>query len=228
VGTIRAVRQMLVAAARRHARVRDEAEDLAHDIVLAALRRGLALDSDSFGRAADASALRHGAFVARSAARRRARELLYALDLEPTDTDPPNGSDGAPSTQLPSALHTTLLLLSLGHTKSELRSALGLTDVALRKRLQGLRQRAPLARPQFTKPSARSPALRRSQVAVLPQLAARRDKGGHPRRLIALSDGEGHGIIFSEVLTNARGAATSNASEPHPPGNEAPDQGKPC
>jgi DNA-directed RNA polymerase specialized sigma24 family protein len=219
---------MLVAAARRHARVRDDAEDLAHDIVLAALRRGLALDSDSFARAADASARRHGAFVARSAARRRSRELLYALDIEPTETESPNGRAGVPSAELPSSLHTTLLLLSLGHTKSELRSALGLTDPALRKRLQGLRERAPLARPDFAQPSARSGGLRRTQVAILPQLAAGRDEGGHLRRHIALSDWEGHGIIFSEVLTKARRAATSNASEPHSPGNEAPDQGKPC
>jgi hypothetical protein len=212
---------MLVAASRRHTRLRDEAEDLAHDIVIAALHRGIALDGDRFARTADASARRHGAFVARSAARRRARELLCALDVESTDPGEPSQSDGVPPTGLPSALHTTLLLLSLGHTKSELRSALGLTDAALRKRLQGLRERAPLARPQFAEPTARSADLRRTQVAVLqrlpPQIAGYRPRG----RLIALGDCEGHGIIFSEVLTNARGTATSPHLTPQCPGNEA-------
>jgi hypothetical protein len=221
MGTIRAVRQMLVAASRRHARVRDEAEDLAHDIVVAALGRGLALDGDKFARAADASARRHGAFVARSAARRRARELLWVFDIEPTDADEPHGGDVRRQTELPFALHTTLLLLSLGHTKAELRSALGLTDAALRKRLQGLRQRAPLARPQFAEPTARSSGLRRTQVAVLSRLPPRLDGCRHSARLIALSDCEGHGIILSEVLTNTRGTATSPHLTPNCPGDEA-------
>jgi hypothetical protein len=228
VGAIRDVRQVLVAASRRHSRVGHEAEDVAHDIIVVALRRGLALDGDRFARTAAASARLHGAFVARSAARRRARELLCALEPEATDTDEPDRGDGVPSTLLPSALHTTFLLLSLGHTKSELRSALGITDAALRKRLQGLRERAPLARPRFAERSAGSPGLRRAQVEYLPRLAPRLEGCQGSGRLIAVSDCEGHGIIFSEVLTNARGTATSNASAPDLRGNEAPVKGKSC
>lgn len=208
--------------------MRDEAEDLAHDIIVAALRRGLALEDDGFARSADASARRHGAFVARSAARRRARELLSALEPEATDNNEPNKREGGPSSLLPSALHTTLALLSLGHTKSELRAALGITDAALRKRIQSLRQRAPLARPQFAERSACSPDLRRTQVGLLPQLAPRLARGCGGERLIAVSDGDGHGIIFSEVLTNGTGTATSTVSDPISRGNEAPVKGKPC
>jgi DNA-directed RNA polymerase specialized sigma24 family protein len=238
VGTIRDVRRVLVAASRRHSRVSHEAEDVAHDIIVAALRRGLALEDDRFARTADASARQHGAFVARSAARRRARELLCAAEPEGTDADGPNDgslnggslNDGAgvPSTGLPSALEITLLLLSLGHTKSELCSALGITDAALRKRLQGLRERAPLARPRFAERSAGSPSLRRTQVGLLPELAPRLEGCRGSGRLIAVSDGDGHGIIFSEVLTNARGTATANARAPDFRGNEAPVKGKPC
>ena len=172
---------MLVAASRRHSRVGHEAEDVAHDIVVAALRRGLALESDWFARAADASARQHGAFVARSAARRRARELLCAMEPDAKSAEEPDDGEGLPSTLLPFALQTTLLLLSLGHTKSELRAALGITDATLRKRLQGLRERAPLARPRFAERRARSPGLRRAQVGFLPQLAPRlegRSSGG--------------------------------------------------
>jgi hypothetical protein len=214
VATIRDVRRMLVAASRRHGRVGHEAEDVAHDIILAALRRGITLEGDRFACTVDASARQHGAFVARSAARRRARELLCAAGPEATDTDQPSDYPAGPSISLPSALQTTLLLLSLGLTKAELRFTLGITDAALRKRLQGLRERAPLARPQFAERSACRPSLRRTQVEFLPQLAPRLESRGGSGRLLAVSDCEGHGIIFSEVLTNARGTATSNASAP--------------
>jgi len=199
---------MLVAASRRYARVDHEAEDVAQDVLLAALGRGLALDGEAFSRAADASARQHAAFVARSAARRRARELRCAVDPGGAEADEPCDGEGAPAESLPSVLRTTLLLLSLGHTKSELRSALGITDAALRKRIQGLRERSPLARPRFSGPRVSSPGLRRAQIACLPRLAPKLNGG----RLIAVSDGDGHGIIFSEALTNATGTATSHAS----------------
>jgi hypothetical protein len=219
------VRRALVAASRRHSRVGHEAEDVAHDIVVAALRCGLPLEGDGFARSADASARQHGAFVARSAARRRARELVCAV--EPDIDEPCDGAEGVPSTSLPAVLRTTLLLLSLGHTKAELRSALGITDAALRKRLQGLRERGPLARPWFGERSVGSPGLRRTQVGVLPRLAPRLEDGGGVGRVIAVGDCEGHGIIFTEVLMPATGTATSNASPPALRGNEAPVKRKP-
>jgi hypothetical protein len=228
VRTLREVRRVLVAASRRHSRVDHEAEDLAHDIVLAALRRGLALEGDGFAHTVAASARQHAAFVARSAARRRARELLCAIESDATETDELHAAEGVPFTYLPPALQTTLLLLSLGHTKSELCAALGLSDAALRKRFQGLRERAPLARPRFTERGECSPSLRRTQVEFLPQLSPRLEGGRGGGRLIAVSDCDGHGIIFSEVLTNPRGTATSSASAPDSQADEAPSKGNPC
>lgn len=229
MATLREVRELLIVAARRYSRVRHEAEDLAHDLIVAALRRRLRLEDDGFTRAANASARRHGAFTARSAARRRARESFYALEAGSWQSDEPITTEVVASRPLPAALHTTLLLLILGHTRSELRSALGLTDVALRKRLQGLRARAPIARPVLAKPLSSSPLeLRRAQVRLAPRLAALLQATGSSGRLVAVSDGDGHGIIFSEVLTNGPGTATTGASSPDSRGHETFVKGQPC
>jgi DNA-directed RNA polymerase specialized sigma24 family protein len=47
--SIATLRELLVAISRRHSRVAHEAEDIAQDIILSALRRGAALESEAFG-----------------------------------------------------------------------------------------------------------------------------------------------------------------------------------
>lgn len=200
---------------------------MAHDLVVAALRRGLDLEEEAFIRSGRAAARLHSAFLARSAARRRARERLGAAeDVSDDGIEARQGSPEPASLGLSSALETTLLLLVLGHTKSELRSLLGLTDEALRKRLQALRARAPLARPRV--PAAHHgagyPQLRRAQIRVLPRLAEQAAGEGQAGRLLASSDPDGHGVIFAEVLTKRPGTATPDAPRPDPRRN----QGKPC
>jgi hypothetical protein len=109
------------------------------------------------------------------------------------------------------ALRTTLLLLMSGLEKAELRLVLGVSDAALRKRFQALREHGPLARPELPIP-ARTPAIsqvRRSQVEILPRLAPAVVADG---RVLAVSDPDGHGIIFSEALTSRGRTATSDAS----------------
>lgn len=201
MSNVRAVRESLVEAARRHSRVAHEVEDLAHDVVVAALRRGLALDDESFVRGVHGAARRHGAFLARSACRRRAREVGATTDHSPSDDAERHPVEGAPLSVLSPTLRTTLLLLALGLDKAELRVALGVTDPALRKRFQALRDHAPLARPELTVPS-RTPTvsrLRRSQVQLLPRLATVGDRP--TARVLGAGDPDGHGIIFAEVLT---------------------------
>jgi DNA-directed RNA polymerase specialized sigma24 family protein len=215
MGTTGEVRQLLVLASRRHSRVREEAEDVAHDIIVAALRRGLPLEDEGFARTIDASARRHAAFVARGAARRRAREVRFALEPAGGELGETNLPEGVAPAALPSALRTTLLLLSLGHTKSELRSALGLSDATLRKRIQGLRERAPLARPEFTERAVFFPQVRRTQVGLVLRLASSLEGRG---RMVAASDCDGHGIIFAEVLTNERATATTQRRPRNFPG----------
>jgi DNA-directed RNA polymerase specialized sigma24 family protein len=226
VSPLEALRASVVAASRRYSRVAHEVEDLAHDIILSALRRGVPLEGEAFLRTADGAARRHGAFLARTAGRRRARELrdgervdVGAQHVEVDVAD----DEGAPLSGLSPSLRTTLLLLFLGLDKAELRHALGLTDAALRKRFQALRDHAPLARPHVAVPS-RTPALvqlRRSQVGLLQRLAgpeAGAGEGREPaRRVVAASDPDGHGIIFAEVLTPAGRTATAPARDPDAP-----------
>jgi DNA-directed RNA polymerase specialized sigma24 family protein len=188
--TAQAIRTSLVAAARRYSRVAHEVEDLAHDLVVSALRRGV-LASPEFLRSIHGAARRHGAFLARSAERRRAREA-HAVPVEVAVEEAP---EGASLSVLSPALQTTLLLLAAGLEKAELHIALGVTDAALRKRFQALRASAPLARPAVVRTEIPR-QLRRVQVSALPRLAA--------SRALATSDPDGHGLI----LTFGGGTAT--------------------
>lgn len=233
--TLRAVRASLVNISRRTSRVAHEAEDLAHDILLAALGRGLPLDGDTFLRSVHGAARRHGAFLARSAARRRAREASSAADYmcrSDCEEDRDDAPEGAPLSALSPALQTTLLLLLSGLEKAELRLALGVTDAALRKRFQALRDHAPLARPRLHLPERTGvlALLRRVQVALLPRLG-RSGTASHMQapRVLAVSDPDGHGIIFAEVLTPGGRAATTGAASNAPrAGTEPHAKGNPC
>ncbi len=185
------MRQSLVEAARRYTRLAHEAEDIAHDLIVAALQRGLALDGEVFLRGLAGSARRHSAFLARTAGRRRVREARYAL--LPVDA-PDEGPRGATrEVALSTALRTTLLLLAAGLDKAELRVVLGVTDAALRQRFSSLRGAAPLARPMFSRASpSSSPQFRRSQTRVLSRLAA-------GQRALAVRDPDGHGLVFMQL-----------------------------
>jgi DNA-directed RNA polymerase specialized sigma24 family protein len=215
MSTLRAVRQSLVEVARRYSRVAHEVEDLAHDIIVSALRRGSPLDGEAFLRSAHGAARRHGAFLARSAGRRRAREMVSAAGDGAGGAVPAGDGvpEGAPLSVLSPTLRTTLFLLLLGLEKAELRLALGVTDAALRKRFQALRKHGPLARPDLPVPRRTTALsqLRRSQVKLLPRLAAALVGDGHAPRVLAASDPDGHGLIFAEALTPSPRTATSSA-----------------
>jgi DNA-directed RNA polymerase specialized sigma24 family protein len=229
MSTLREIRASLVEVSRRYSRVAHEVEDLAHDIVVSALRRGSSLDGETFLRSARGAAQRHAAFLARSAGRRRAREVSSAGE-HVVDGDADAGADadeGAPLSVLSPTLRTTLFLLLSGLEKAELRVALGVTDAALRKRFQALRGHGPLARPDFPVPR-RTPALfqlRRSQVGVLRRLAVALIGDDPARRVLAASDPDGHGVIFAEALTPGRRAATSYASATN---DRTRRKGNPC
>lgn len=213
--TARALRSSLLEASRRYSRLAHEAEDLAHDLLVSALQRGLELDDEALLRSAGGAARRHGAFLARTAARRRIREERAAM-LEPEEMPDLAHDDLEPTplSTLTPTLRTTLLLLALGLDKAELRATLGLDDAALRKRFQALRERAPLEKPELRLPF-RTPTLhrlRRSQLRLLAQLARRRSSGRRAPRLLAIGDPDGHGIILSEALTSGPCAATTGTS----------------
>jgi hypothetical protein len=98
MSTLQQIRASLVEVSRRYSRASHEVEDLAHDIILSALRRGSALDGETFLRSVHGAARRHGAFLARSAGRRRAREVFSAgADVADGNGDTPHDVDeGAP------------------------------------------------------------------------------------------------------------------------------------
>jgi DNA-directed RNA polymerase specialized sigma24 family protein len=228
MSTLQEIRESLVEASRRYSRVAHEIEDLAHDIILSALRRGASLDGETLLRSAHGAARRHGAFLARSAGRRRARETSAAGEhVAAGDVDAGDDVvDGAPLSVLSPALRTTLLLLFLGLEKAELRLALGVTDAALRKRFQALREHGPLARPDLRIPTrtAAVAELRRSQVRLLPRLAAR-VSDHHARRVLGASDPDGHGLIFAQALTPGRRTATFDTSATN---DRTRAKGNPC
>ena len=213
MSTLRAIRESLIEVSRRHSRVAHEVEDLAHDIILSALRRGSPLDGEAFVRNLRSAARRHGAFLARSAARRRAREARDAVNHdERREVDARDDLvEGAPLSMLSPPLRTTLFLLFLGLEKAELRLALGVTDAALRKRFQALREHGPLARADLPVPT-RTPALcqlRRGQVKLLPRLVAALVGDGSARRVLGATDPDGHGLIFAEALTPDPGGSSA-------------------
>jgi len=192
------------------------------DVLLSAWRRGLALDGEGFLRVAHGAVRKHAAFLARSAQRRRARECAYAADWDSSSADsaPTEGARESnatgPLSALSPTLRTTLNLLLLGLEKAELRAALGVTDATLRKRFETLRAHGPLRRPSLL-PPPRTPtlsALRKGQVSLLPKLATRAT--GPVRRVLGTPDPDGHGIIFTEVLTPSGTTATSSESRVHP------------
>src|SRR5687768_15924658 len=105
MSTLRAVRESLIEGSRRYSRVAHEVEDLAHDILLSALRRGSPLDGDAFLRSVHGAARRHAAFLARSAGRRRARDACCAVEPVRSDDDAGNDAvDGTPLSVLSPAL----------------------------------------------------------------------------------------------------------------------------
>lgn len=233
MSTLEEIRASLVAISRRHSRVTHEVEDLAHDVILSALRRGLALDGEVFRRSAHGAARRHAAFLARGAGRRRAREALCGAGHH-TDADVGVASDiandageGAPLSVLSPTLRTTLLLLLSGLDKAELRLALGVTDAALRKRFQALREHGPLSRPYISVPR-RPPGLsqlRGAQAKLLPRLGDVLTADGRAPRVLATADPDGHGLIFVEALTPDRRTATPHAS---PTNHRTPAKGNRC
>jgi hypothetical protein len=222
------VRRLLVDASRHHSRVAHETEDLAHDLIVSALQRGLPLTGEAFVRSARGAARRHGAFLARSAVRRRARELRVSFEHCAHQGSEDHAVEaGAPFPALSPALATTLSLLVAGLDKAELRLALGVSDTALRKRFEALRSMSPLARPKTAlRPRTHELVeLRRSQVAGLPHVAAQLPGIGPAKRVLAVGDPDGHGLMFAEVLTSAGGAATTGAPVIRP---VAPEKGTPC
>lgn len=136
----RAAYAELLGTARRHCRRADEAEDLLHDALLAAIASGRGTSADS--RRWLSGVIRNLARMqARSAARRRRREAAAGPLGDSAAPAQPADAPVIPA-DLPRALRAVLALSLAGHSRAEIRYLLRISDEALRQRIAGLRRRA--------------------------------------------------------------------------------------
>ncbi|HMS03397.1 MAG TPA: sigma-70 family RNA polymerase sigma factor [Gemmatimonadaceae bacterium] len=190
----------LLAVARRHSRVPDDAEDLLHDALLEAVRSG----RHDFTQAATlrwlAGTIRNlGAMTARGAVRRRLRDAAWSATRATTTA--PAVADGvwraepavaALLASLPPSLRRVAELALAGCDRQEIAWLLGLSDGTLRQRIAALRKRlgglsldgAPDADPP---PTALPVGLIRR--ALLPVVRVREAAGSH--------DPDGHLLVLS-------------------------------
>ncbi len=126
--------------ARRHSRRADEADDLLHDCLLAAIRAGRHNLEEVSQRRWFAGVLRNQAtMTARTAARRRQREA-FSSPTESTHNDlPAPGEAKTFLAALTPACRQVALLALHGMNRREIAWALDLSDAALRQRLRSLR-----------------------------------------------------------------------------------------
>lgn len=176
--------------ARAHSRVAHEAEDLVQDVLLAAIASGRDCSDPMFLAWARGAIRNHAKHIARGAARRRRREQVipFGLCSEP----PPLRVPDVCVVSLPPAQRVVARLINGGMTRREIGFLLSLSDVALRKRLSGLRRS--LAKsgtaPEHADaaPFAADGKARRNLKATLP--------AGLPWRL-AVRDPDGNPVFFS-------------------------------
>jgi DNA-directed RNA polymerase specialized sigma24 family protein len=188
----------LLGAARRQARRADEAEDLLHDAIVAALEAGR-LTGAPENRAWLGGVVRRQALMqARGAARRRQRETAWQRtgDVAVPPAAPRSPTDGLAGLSLPPSLRVVLLLSLTGHSRAEIRHLLRLSDEALRQRIAALRRRLGTAAERGEEPAlAGALAFGSLRRGLLP--AAR--QFGH----FATHDPDGHGLVVNFLVPRA-------------------------
>src|SRR5687767_3953557 len=127
----------LLRAARRVSRRPEEAEDLLHNALVAALAAGRSAPTRE-NRGWIEGVLRNQArLAARQAVRARRRDGAW-LHCQPEfagDPEPQTGSIPTALMSLPRSLRIVALLALSGHTRAEIRYLLGLSDQSLRQRV---------------------------------------------------------------------------------------------
>jgi RNA polymerase sigma-70 factor (ECF subfamily) len=134
-----------LSVAARHARRRDEAEDLLHESLLAAVQARRTDLSDEHNRAWLAGTIRNKAMMAaRTAGRRKRRESAAgAPELAPPQPALAAADEGTYQAirALPAGARIVAILALHGLTREEIACALDLAPEALRQRLTTLRKR---------------------------------------------------------------------------------------
>jgi DNA-directed RNA polymerase specialized sigma24 family protein len=193
--------------AARYCRYRHEAEDVVQDILLSALEAGRDCGDPRFMPWACGAIRLRARFVARSCGRRRRRETAHAQ--QPHEMEFPRLPDTFVAA-LPPSQRIVALLINLGLGRREIGYLLGLTDVALRQRLAGLRRAGERVKPQADMvreqgdPLSRQGLARRALKAAIPRL---------PGRNFGIRDPDGLALFFSAGHVSA--ASGNIGRNPH-------------
>jgi DNA-directed RNA polymerase specialized sigma24 family protein len=135
VGTLVALRRI----ASRCSAVPHEAEDLVQDILLSAIEKGRDCADPAFLPWASGAIRNHARFTARTAVRRKRREGVHALEHEPSAQPLPRFPEPFIAA-LPRSRRVVALLINLGMGRREIAYLLGLSDIAMRQRIAGVRK----------------------------------------------------------------------------------------
>lgn len=198
----------LLKTAHRHASHLIEAEDLLHETLIAALNAGNRPCVEN--RAWLQGVMRNVAATKRRSAYRRSRRENAASLFEPSDDgDVPSAFLAG----LPRGQRIVALLALGGHTRSEIRHLLRISDSSLRQRIAGLRKRwrdaPPDAAPLPGKLLAGTLAFGTIRQSLLPLT-------GRNAAFLASHDPDGHlfAVSFSHPKAHKPGSCGNQEAEP--------------
>jgi DNA-directed RNA polymerase specialized sigma24 family protein len=168
-----------------------EADDLVQDVLLSAIEKNRDCGDPGFLPWASGAIRNCARFAARTAARRKRRERAYACDHEHAVHSLPRFPDSFIAT-LPRSRRVVALLINLGLGRREIAYLLGLSDMAMRQRIAGVRKAfADSAGEAQSDPHAPFPANGLARRALKASLPRRRD------RSFAVRDPDGVPLFFS-------------------------------
>jgi DNA-directed RNA polymerase specialized sigma24 family protein len=183
--------EALMQTAARCSPIRHEAEDLVQDVLLAAIEKGRDCSDSSFLPWAVGAVRNRAGFVARTAVRRKRRDFTYTIEHQRAAHSLPRFPDTFVIT-LSRSRRVVALLINLGMGRREIAYLLGLSDMAMRQRIAGLRkdfaEYAGQSESDSYPPFPADGLARRALKTALPKRGQRR---------LAVRDPDGTPICFS-------------------------------
>jgi DNA-directed RNA polymerase specialized sigma24 family protein len=190
--------EALMRVAARCSVVPHEAEDLVQDVLLSAIEKDRDCGDSSFLPWASGAIRNSARFAARTAARRKRREHAYAVGHQRSAQSLPRFPDTFIAT-LTRSRRVVALLINLGMGRREIAYLLGLSDMAMRQRIAGVRKAfakfAGEAEGDSHPPFPADGLARRALKTSLPKRGDRR---------LAVRDPDGTPIFFSSQRSRFR------------------------